>query len=116
MTFNKTISLEPIVMRSDLNLNCAGIRMTIGKNKENFTDLTVDKYMGLLYIVESFNMQMAAMTVLSYMGRSEGNISSNVITTGTDTYGSRYNSNNNKNGKPGRFVGDNKSKPGLDEL
>ena len=114
ISFNKTISLEPIVMRSDIGLNCAGIRMTIGKNRENFTDLSVDKYMGLLYIVDSFNMQMAAMTVLSYMGVSGGNVSSNVITTGTDSYNNK--TKNDKNGKPGRFVGDNHNKPGLNEL
>lgn len=112
ISFNKTISLEPIVMRSDIGLNCAGIRMTIGKNRENFTDLSVDKYMGLMYIVDSFNMQMAAMTVLSYLGKSENNVYSSTFSTGIDNYNNRQ----TQNGKPGRFVGDAQRNTGLDEL
>lgn len=109
ISFNKTITLEPIVMRSDIGLNCAGIRMTIGKNKENFTDLSVDKYMGLLYIIDTFNMQMAAMTVLSYLGKDNNNINHENIVTNTDR------NNQTQKNKPGRFVGSNTT-PNLNNL
>lgn len=113
LSFNKTISLEPIVMKSEAGLNCAGIRMTIGSNRENFTDLSVDKYMGLLYIIDTFNMQIAAMTVLSYLGISDNNRNSSTLTINSDSYYNRY--YNHQAGKPGRFVGGNKD-PELEDL
>ncbi len=115
-SLNKTVELEPIVMRSNLNLNTAGIRITIGKDRENFADLTVDYFMGLMYIIENFNMTMAAMTILNYIGNETNRVSS-IINVGTDNYNNRYNNNYNiKNGKTGRFVGSNTNKPGLDDL
>ena len=117
ISFNKTITLEPIVMRSDIGLNCAGIRITIGKNRENFTDLSVDKYMGLLYIIDTFNMQMAAMSILSYMGKTENNYSTNAINVGSDNVSNYRNQNTgNSAGKPGRFVGSNNTNKTLEDL
>lgn len=108
MAWNKTITLEPIVMKNEQNINCAGIRMTLGKNKENFCDISVDRYMGFAYIIESFNMHLVATNMLTFMQKPE-NISVNHITT---SYTSKKRTTN---GKPGRFVG-NISEPSLEDL
>lgn len=107
--WNKTITLEPIVIRSDIGLNCAGIRITLGKNRDNFCDMSVDVYMGFLYVVSSFNMQMAAMSVLSYMGRPS------VVPYEVNSFEQESPRKSNQNGQPGRFIGINKSND-LDDL
>lgn len=108
--WNKTITLEPIVMKNEQNLNCSGIRITLGKDRENFCDLSVDKFMGLAYIVESFNMPMAAMNILTYMGKPEReelplsepsfSFKEPERSTTKSIFGKIK-----PNGKPGRFVG-----------
>lgn len=99
MAWNKTITLEPISMKNEYNVNCSGIRMTLGNRRDNFVDIPIDRFMGFAYIIETFNMPMAAMMVLSSLGSPE---QSDCI-----------NPNNSyevpktvkPNGTPGRFIG-----------
>ena len=101
VAWNKTITLEPIVMKNEQNLNCAGIRITLGQNRDNFCDMSVDRFMGLVYIIESFNMPMAAMNILSYMGKPE----KVDIPPENHSTGPKNRKIKQPNGRPGRFVG-----------
>ncbi len=62
---NKWISLEPIVILGDNDISSPGIRMCF--NNQITTDITIDRYFGLVHVLTGFNMYMAMSMLLNYV-------------------------------------------------
>lgn len=82
LPMNKKIVLEPTVLVYD-NASYEGVRMYLN-NQNNYIDIHVDSFMGLLYIINSINMYESAQLLLNYLGRPE--LGTNLVT---------FNDNNN---------------------
>lgn len=68
-TFGKYLKFEPVII--DINdIRVEGIRMYLN-SEHNYVDMTVDRFMGFRYLLESTDMYGAACSILAYMGRPE---------------------------------------------
>lgn len=65
----KHIRLEPTVIDYDNN-STIGIRLYLN-SEENYSDITVDKLMGLHYTLSCINMYQSAQLLLNYNGRPD---------------------------------------------
>lgn len=61
---NKTITLSPIPIEFNNGYYDRGIRLTIG-NIDNFVDIAVDNYMGLIYCLSTIDMYGAAVAMIN---------------------------------------------------
>lgn len=64
----KSIKFEPIVIEYESG-QFMGVRITLNNNI--YSDINVDKFYGLVYILNSFDMVGSAQMMLAYMGRPE---------------------------------------------
>ena len=62
------IVLEPVICSYN-DQYAPGIRLYISET--NYTDMTIDKYMGLLYLIENINMYQSAQLMINYIQRPE---------------------------------------------
>lgn len=67
---NKYIELEPIVTISEDGEDTKGVRMYLS-SKNNFTDISIDKFMGFIYTIDTINMYQAALEQINYLQRPE---------------------------------------------
>lgn len=67
---DKYLSLEPCVISYEEGKSISGIRIYLS-SKNNFIDMTVDKFMGFVYLIESINMYESAQLLLNYLQRPE---------------------------------------------
>ena len=68
---NKTISLEPVVINyEDSQEQKPGIRVTLNESSV-YTDMSIDNFYGLVYIVDTFNMYQSAQIIVSSLGHME---------------------------------------------
>lgn len=65
----KTIEIEPTVIDYDNN-STIGVRLYLN-GPENYSDITVDKLMGLHYTFSCINMYQSAQLLLNYNGRPD---------------------------------------------
>lgn len=69
LPMGKYITLEPTIYT--YHEECSpGVRITLNHNS-NFVDLYLNRFMGLVYTISSFNMYLAAQSMLNYIGRPE---------------------------------------------
>lgn len=71
LTGGKYIMMDPIVIEyEDSNLQQQGIRLTIS-DQDIYTDMSIDKFYGLCYLMNSINMYQSAQLLINYLGRPE---------------------------------------------
>lgn len=67
---DKYISLEPCVISYEEGKSISGIRMFLSSNN-NYIDMSVDKFMGVVYLIDSINMYESAQLLINYLQRPE---------------------------------------------
>lgn len=67
----KYIQFNPIVVVYDsTGEQSPGVRITLG-DPDIFADITVDKFYGLKYTIDNFNLYQSAQLLINYLGRPE---------------------------------------------
>lgn len=67
LPMDKYISLEPVIMTYNDNTSFeSGIRIYMSSN-ENYIDLSIDRFMALVYFINSINMYESAQLLLNYV-------------------------------------------------
>lgn len=67
---NKSIIFEPIVITWEDGSQEQGIRMTL-TDSNVYVDITIGKFYGLAYVIDSINMFESAQSLVNYLGRPE---------------------------------------------
>lgn len=88
LAMDKYLILEPIICKYE-NRSDRGIRLYLS-SPNNYVDMNVDRFMGLLYLIDSINMYESAQLLLNYLQRPE---------FGTNMY--QFNSSENNEMKNG---------------
>lgn len=70
LAMGKSLMLEPVVITYDDNNQTTGIRLYLS-SKDNYVDMSVDKFMGVVYLISSINMYESAQLILNYIQRPE---------------------------------------------
>lgn len=71
LAMNGYIEFQPIVILSENdNKQTPGLRLTLGK-EDCFADITIDKFYGLFYTINTIHMYEAAQNLLNYLGRPD---------------------------------------------
>lgn len=73
LLFDKFIQFDPIVIIwEQTGQQQPGVRITIGdQNISDFSDITIDKFFGLLYIIQTINMYQSAQILINYLQRPD---------------------------------------------
>lgn len=66
---NKYLKLEPIIISIN-DTTAIGVRMYLSA-PDNFVDITLDRFMGFIYLIDSINMYESAQLLLNYLQRPE---------------------------------------------
>ena len=69
LPMGKSIKLEPIVMQFTDGSTSRGVRLST--SDYNYSDIHLDKFMGLLYLILNINMYQSAQIMLNYLQRPE---------------------------------------------
>ena len=69
MLHGKRLEFIPIVLNYE-NEQMRGVRVTLN-NYDNYNDISFDQFLGLKYIIDSFDMYGNAVSLLNYLGRPE---------------------------------------------
>lgn len=70
LAMDKSLMLEPIIISYDDNNQSTGIRLYLS-SRDNYVDMSVDKFMGIVYLLSSINMYESAQILLNYLQRPE---------------------------------------------
>ena len=70
LPMNKWLSFEPIVYEYNSGEFNKGVRITLS-DYNLYIDIDIDKFMGLVYLINSFNMYQAASTMINYLHWNE---------------------------------------------
>lgn len=89
LPMDKQIILEPIAVNTEDNKHYIGLRMYLG-TANNYIDMSVDRFMGFAYLLDSINMYESAQILLNYLQRPQ---------LGTNLYSFSY-SNTSFKGEP----------------
>lgn len=65
----KKITIEPTVVQYDSSYY-EGVRIYLNNNN-NYIDMTVDRFMGLIYLINTIDLYQSAQLLLNYHGRPE---------------------------------------------
>lgn len=71
LDLGRSITFEPIVYSDRLNNECQGVRMYLNQDS-NYCDMSLDKYIGLYYIVSKMDMYNIACSMVNYLNRDIG--------------------------------------------
>lgn len=66
LPMNKWLTFEPITIEFEDGSFSKGIRITLS-DYSVYVDMTIDKFMGLTYLLDSYNMPIAAMIMINYL-------------------------------------------------
>lgn len=66
----KYISFEPTIIQYDDDNMIQGIRVHLSSDN-NYVDMTIDRFMGFLYIINTINLYESAQLILNYIGRPD---------------------------------------------
>lgn len=104
---DKWIGLDPTIYT--YHEECSpGVRLYLS-DPNNFVDMYLNKFMGLVYTINSFNMYLAAQSMLSYIGRPE--FGYNIVSFTEEGNKGGTPGQEGVSGSPGRFIpGTNKDK------
>lgn len=78
----KSISFEPVVIDWEDHSQSMGIRITLSGT--TFSDITIDKFYGFVYVMNSINMVQSAQIMLSYLGMPEYGTNRREVNIGFD--------------------------------
>lgn len=67
LPYNKFITFEPIVIEYDNATQQQGVRIVL--SDITYVDVSIDRFYGLFYLVNSINMYQSAQLMLNYLGR-----------------------------------------------
>lgn len=67
LPMDKWISFEPTVIQYDNGQFAKGVRITYSQ-VDLFSDINIDQYMGLTYLLSTFNMYQSAISLINYLG------------------------------------------------
>lgn len=70
LAMDKSLMLEPIIINYDDNNQTTGVRLYLS-SRDNYVDMSVDKFMGIVYLLSSINMYESAQILLNYLQRPE---------------------------------------------
>ena len=70
LAMGKSLMIEPIVINYDETNQTTGVRLYLS-SLENYVDMSVDKFMGMVYLLSSINMYESAQILLNYLQRPE---------------------------------------------
>ena len=71
LAMDSYLEFQPIIILNENdNKQTPGVRLTLGR-EDSFADITVDRFYGLVYTIQSFRLYEAAQNLLNYMGRPE---------------------------------------------
>ena len=84
--YNKRLEMIPVVLNYE-STQSRGVRITL-HNCNNYSDITMDQFMGFKYVLEHMDIYGYTLSILSYLGRPE---------PGTNNYSMI---NNNENNSP----------------
>lgn len=96
----KSISFEPIVIDWEDGNQSMGVRITLSGSV--FSDITIDKFYGFVYIINSINMVQSAQAMLAFMGMPE---------YGTNRYDIDWQYNDSEKPEPKEVIKERKFKP-----
>lgn len=68
LALDKFIILQPIIIRYDENNETTGVRMYLN-SYSNFVDINIDRFMGLVYLLNTINMYQSAQLLVNYLQR-----------------------------------------------
>lgn len=66
---DKYLKLEPIVLTYN-EMTSTGVRLYLS-SPDNYIDISLDKFMGVIYLIDSINMYESAQLLLNYLQRPE---------------------------------------------
>jgi len=89
---DKYLELEPIVISYE-NEDIKGVRLYLS-SRNNFTDISAEKFTGLVYIIESINMYEASLLQINYLQRP--NFGTNLMEFNNNEIPLDLNMNNNE--------------------
>ena len=69
LSMDKYLEFEPVVCDFETE-SVPGVRIYLS-SENNYADMSVDRFMGLYYLLESINMYESAQLMLNYLGRPE---------------------------------------------
>ena len=71
LAMNKYLKFEPLVLINDnTGVSSPGLRITIS-DENAFTDISDDAFFAFYYLMDTFNMFLAAQNMVNYLGRPE---------------------------------------------
>ena len=70
LPMSKYLILEPIIINYENNMQQSGVRIFLSSDS-NFVDMNLDKFMGLVYLLNSINMYESACLLINYLQRPE---------------------------------------------
>lgn len=70
LAMGKSLMLEPVVVTYSDDNQTTGVRLYLS-SKDNYIDMSVDKFMGVVYLISSINMYESAQLLLNYIQRPE---------------------------------------------
>lgn len=100
---NRFISFDPVVLDWEDGNQTMGVRISL--SDVTFSDITVDKFYGLVYIINSMNMVQSAQSMLAFMSMPEYGTNRYEIDTGYS------NNDNNETVAPNSVIKERKFKP-----
>lgn len=101
LPMDKYISIEPWVC-TIVEEQVPGVRMYIS-DRNNYADIPINRFMGLVYTINTMNMYQSAQLMLSYIGRPEFGFN---MTTFTKERGN-ISGEESATGRTGRYIGNN---------
>lgn len=70
LAMDKSLMLEPIIINYDETNQTTGVRLYLS-SRDNYVDMSIDKFMGVVYLLSSINMYESAQILLNYIQRPE---------------------------------------------
>lgn len=101
LPMGKSLMMEPIIISFDDNNQTTGVRLYLS-SLDNYVDITVDKFMGIVYLLCSINMYESAQLLLNYIQRPE--LGTNSFNMSSESFDDDGYTETNVN----RKIGDNK--------
>lgn len=70
LALDKFIILQPVIIRYDDTNETMGVRMYLN-SYSNFVDINIDRFMGLVYLLNTINMYQSAQLLVNYLQRPD---------------------------------------------
>lgn len=71
LPMQRSLRLIPTIVEKSISEQYTGVRIYYSNNAMGYVDMDLSKFMGLVYIVSTFNMYQNALSLVNYLGRPE---------------------------------------------